>query len=162
MLCGTQRDSTTRYCCMALFRPIWPTRSTGYCETTNKIWTQLSNFISNINNIMKPYEWPNSKWPSATCEWRHRGILSAMTSEQDYGLNARNVKYVNLTNINDKHTKTSPVSISHSSICRTISKAILSYCVKQFVNKYPFNVSNNSNNHINYNPNRLLHIVFCS
>ena len=47
--CGTQRDSTTRYCCMALFRPIWPTRSTGYGETTNKIWTQLSNLISNIN-----------------------------------------------------------------------------------------------------------------
>ena len=48
--CDTQKDSTTRYCCMTLFRPIWwPTRSTAYSETTNKIKTQLSNVISNIN-----------------------------------------------------------------------------------------------------------------
>ena len=65
-----------------------------------------------------------------------------MTSEHDYGLNARNVNYVNLTNINDKaQIITISVSISPSSICGTICKPIFSYCVKQFVNKFPFNVS---------------------
>ena len=141
---------------------------------TNKVNRIRWNFKQNMNtteqlnikhsyNIMKPYEWPNYKWTSATCEWRHRGILSVMTSEHDYGLNARNVKYVNLTNINDKaQIITIQLSKNPSSICRTISKPIFSYSVKQFVNKYPLNVSNYSNNHINYNPNRLLHIVYYS
>ena len=148
----------------------------GFISTnmTNKVNRIRWNYKQNMNtteqlhikhwyNIMKPYEWPNSKWPSATCEWHHRGILSVMTSEHDYGLNARNVKYVNLTNIKDKtQIITIPVSISPRSIRRIIIKPIFSYCVKQFVNKHPFNVSNNSNNHINFNPNRLLHIVYCS